>query len=520
MSSVIECWDRAQAFETAGQREAARSQYEAILGMEPGHVPARLRMSRLEQMADRYGPARDHVLRAAAAIRARRGSRHAGFVSARLLEFAEEREAVTMILACDWRDPDILRQSPVLAQHLWLAGRYADALRLLDAVAEVVEDHPLLALTRANVLRYLGDMDGAERSYEASLVLDPDLADAHWALATHRRAQPPSARVPRLLRALGVRREDPIARGHLLYALFREYDAADELERAWAALEEGMCLLREQVSYDARRETDVLRRLERIPTDGGESADLASMPRPLFIVGMPRTGTTLLERILGNHSQVRSLGERNDLAASISEVAGRFFHSSLTETGAHLLSHADPAAVGASYLRRIATAVRGGSHFTDKNPTNLFNIPMILRALPDAKVVCLRRLPMDACFSNLKELFQGGAYPYSYGLDDVAGHCLNAHAWIAHWQQRAPRSIHVVDYEALVHTPAPVVADLLEFAELPPQVGLEDIQSNAAPVATASSSQVRSGIHAGAIGAWRRYARWLEPMRRRLGAGE
>ena len=190
MQSVSESWQLAQRHEAAGAWRQARPLYESILAIEPGHVPARLRMSRLEQADDRYGASRGHVLQAAAAVRARGGSRHIGHVTARLLDFAEEDEVAALVLAVDPDDPDFIRQSPSLAQHLWLARRYGEALRLLDAMARHVPAHPLLAYTRGNVLRYLGDMAGAGREYEASLAMAPDLADAHWALATHSRAQP------------------------------------------------------------------------------------------------------------------------------------------------------------------------------------------------------------------------------------------------------------------------------------------------------------------------------------------
>ncbi|UWX04125.1 hypothetical protein H1235_01570 [Pseudoxanthomonas sp. NC8] len=146
----------------------ARPLYEAILDAEPDHVPARLRMSRLEQAAGRYRPSRAHALHAAAAMRRGVGLRHVGHVTVRLLEFAEENEAVAVILAADWREPDVVRHSPALAQHLWLAGRYEDALRLLDAMESRAPGHPLLRLTRANVMRYLGDATAAERDYETS----------------------------------------------------------------------------------------------------------------------------------------------------------------------------------------------------------------------------------------------------------------------------------------------------------------------------------------------------------------
>ena len=516
--SVTESWQQAQRHEAAGAWQQARPLYESILAIEPGHVPARLRMSRLEQAADRHGPARAHVLQAAAAVRERGGSRHIGYVTARLLDFAEEDVAAGLVLAADWNDPDFIRQSPVLAQHLWLARRYQDALRLLDAMARHVPAHPLLCFTRGNVLRYMGDMEGATKQYEASLSLDPALADAHWALATHSRAQPPLARVPRLLAALQDA-GDEASRAQLLYALFHEYDNAGETALAWAALEQGAAIRRTGVVHDdmaEARRVDALMRLA-VPASSPPPS-VSTGPCPVFVVGMPRTGTTLLDRILGNHRDVASLGERNDLAAAASEASGRFFHSPLQEGAAALIEGLDAAEAGRIYLRRIAGGAPAASHLLDKNPQNLFAVPLILRALPQARIVCLRRDPMDACFSNLKELFQGGAYSYSYTQEELAGHCLRAQRWMEHWQAAAPHAVRMVDYEALVRAPATTAAALLDFLGLPAQAALEDIARNRAPVATASSSQVRDGVHARAIGAWKRYADRLQPLRERLGA--
>lgn len=517
MQSIPESWQQAQQFEAAGAWDQARSRYESILSTEPDHVPARLRMSRLEQLAGRYPQSRQHVLRAADAVRLKASTRHIGFVTARLLEFAEEGEAASVILSADWNDADVVRQSPSLAQHLWLAGRYDDALRFLDTIARHAR-HPLLTFTRANVLRYLGDMAGAEREYEACLAMAPDLADAHWALSTHSRAQAPLSRVPRLQAAI-ERQRDPVALAHLRYALFREYDAAGETAQAWQSLSQGMALMRTCIRYDAADEAAKLHGLMRAPLV------LPAMPKPepegpwpIFVVGMPRTGTTLLERILGNHGWVHSLGERNDFSAAVSEASGSFFQSALHGDPVSLLHSLDHARAGHLYQQRVRLAARPVGRVTDKNPRNLYSIPMILQALPQARIVCLRRDAMDTCFSNLKELFQGDAYPYSYSMKEVAAHCLVVHRWMEHWQQVVPARVRVVDYESLIARPESVVASLIEFLGLPAQEGLHDITRNEAPVSTASSSQVREGMHRRGIGAWKRYETQLQPLRERLEA--
>jgi tetratricopeptide (TPR) repeat protein len=517
MQPVSESWNRARQLEAQGSWDQARSLYEAILAREPLHVAARLRMSRFEQFADCYLAAKEHLRRAADAIRGRHGTQLIGHVTARLLEFAEESEVASTILSLDWSDPDVIRQSPVLAQHLWLAGRYEDALRFLDAVADRVPAHHLLSFTRANVLRYLGDMAGAEREYEACLIMSPDFADAHWALATHARARPPLARVPRIREALKRAPDAGLEQAHLFHALFREYDAADDTDEAWSALSQGAAIMRRRLVFDTQRETARMQALMRIPVPAAQPATDV-LPVPIFIVGMPRTGTTLLDRILGNHSLVRSVGERNDFAAAVSEASGRFFRSALHGDHRELLSQLDFRRAGSAYLQRLRMIESQARCVIDKNPQNLFNLPIILQALPNARTLCLRRDPMDACFSNLKELFQGDAYPYSYALEDLAEHCLRVRRWMEHWESVAPRSVRIVDYEDIVKEPDAAIAAVLDFLGLEMQGGLHEITRNSAPVATASSSQVRENIHARGIGAWKRYERQLQPLRARLGA--
>lgn len=510
-----ELWGRAQQYELRGLWNEARSLYETILAGEPRHVPARLRMARFEQFADRYLEAKEHVLRAADAVREYASTRHIGFVTARLLEFAEEPAVVSLIESVDWSEPNVISQSAVLAQHLWLAGNYRGALRFLDAMADHVRAHPLLIFTRANVYRYLGDMQAADREYEVCLALSPDFADAHWALATHSRAQPPLARVKRIREASSRVPSGGIEQAQLFYALFREYDAADDREEAWSALSSGAEIMHRRLAFDSQLEASRLEALMQLPVSLPTAVTDGELV-PIFIVGMPRTGTTLLDRILSNHASVRSLGERNDFSAALSEASGRFFRSPLHGDRLQLIRDLDCKAVGRHYEQRLRRLAPGGRYVIDKNPQNLFNLPLILRALPSARVLCLQRDPMDACFSNLKELFQGDAYPYSYALTDLADHCLRTRSWAEHWQDIAPESVRIVSYEDLVSRPEQTTEQVLDFLGLDQQSGLHEITRNTAPVATASSSQVRENIHERGVGAWKRYERQLQPLLARL----
>lgn len=511
-------WRTGQMHEGNGDHQAASAAYATLLTLYPRHIPALLRLSRFAQARGQYRQAHQHALRAADAARLGGSNRLLAYVTLRLLDFAEETEVASVILGADWRDPQVLRQSPVLAQHLWLAGRFEDALRLLDAVEPQIGANALLKFTRGQVMQYLGDLDGAAAAYEAALSLAPHMADVHWAIAKLRPDGSPP-RIARLQRALAAP-QDAGARAQLLYALFHEHDAVDERAAAWAALEQGAALMRGQVHDDARAARHAA--AESLMAGGwmpppSSAQPPAVQPRPIFILGMPRSGTTLLDRMLGNHGWVTSMGERNDLVAAASETADRFFDGLCLDTDpAGFLASQDLAAIGHGYLQRLRRAAPATATAIDKHPRNLFDLPLILGALPQARVVCLRREPMDVAFSNLKELFQGEAYGYSYDFDALADEVRLAQRWMAHWETRAPHAVRVVDYRALVEDTDNTLAALLEFLDLPAWPGLSQPERNASPVSTASSVQVRAPVHRGALDAWRRYAEPLAPLAARL----
>ncbi len=516
MESIRMLWAEAQALEQANQWQQARRLYESIVDKEPYHVPARLRLSRFEEFADRYLESKQHLWRAVDAVRDHANTRNAGYVTARLLEFAEELEVGALIMSLDWSDSHVIRQSPSLAQHLWLAGRYEEALRFIEAVRRHIPAHALLSYTRANVLRYLGDMRAAEDDYEAAIALAPEFADAHWSLATHSKANPPTCRVARIRAALEKHPAGSSEQAHLYYALFREHDAADEPSAAWDALSRGAAIMRGRVAFDAERQSLRLRRWMQTRLDDLEPTT-DQKPVPIFVVGLPRSGTTMLDRMLGNHAQVASLGERNDFSAAVSEASNHFFSTLAAADYGDWIWELDLARAGHLYLQRLRALGTAKAFIVDKNPQNLFNIPLILRSLPGARIICVHRNPMDVCFSNLKELFQGGAYPYSYDQKHLADHFRMARDWMSFWQRSAPRSTFKVQYEELIADPARIMADVQNFLGLAFQAGLHDLTLNASPVATASSAQVREGVHSRNVDAWERYAEQLQPLRETLG---
>lgn len=511
-------WAKARDYELAGNDPAARAVYETILRLDPGQAIAWLRLSEFERKADRYRASHSHALQAAAAAAANRRWKSLPYVAKQLLAFDERDVVHDLIANADWSDKSILEQSAVLSQNLWMADRYDTALRLIDHASSHVPPSHLLAYSRANALKYIGRMEEATNEFERCLALSPHYAFAHWSLAYHVKADPLGSRIERIRGAQSALPKETMEQVYLGYALFKELDDIGETEQAWTALQGAMSTMRHRIEYDPAREERGLSVLEEIVDAtfvGGDRVENTDQV-PVFIVGMPRTGTTVLDRILSNHSRVASAGELNVFSRTLSWVADHFYD---VPAGEHLIQKvrdADFARVGSMYLQRTAGRYLDKTHLIDKNPANIFNAGFIAKALPQARIICLLRNPMDTCFSNLKELFSGNAYGYSYDLGELADHYVRFRRLVKHWQTVLPSQFRAIEYEELVADPLRISEEVMRFCGIPFEPECIDITRNATPVSTASSSQVRQAINRRGVDAWRRYEQYLEPLQSRI----
>ncbi len=508
-------WQRARTYENNGNLAAAKATYESILQSDPDRLYVRLRLSALEQVTGHYRASRDHALHAATIVRTKKAWKDTATVTRRLLSFDEGKVLHDLILDADWTDPEILKGSAMLSQHLWLTDHFADALRLIDAVSAHAPASPVLSYSRANVLRYCGRMQEATTEYERCLQLAPNYASAHWSLAYHEKSSTPGSRIDRIRKTQATFADAAPEQVYLSYALFKEFDSAGETDQAWANLQSGARIKRTEIQYQSALEQQGFVALEQLVTRDfaqGTASNNASDVTPIFIVGMPRTGTTVLERILGNHSHVTAGGELNDFNSALCLESNRFLGSSVSAESVESMRYLDYSNVGNLYLQRTRAKANANPYLVDKNPANFVNAGFICKALPQARIICLNRSPMDACLSNLKELFSSDAYGYSYDLDELAQYYLRFNRLREHWQQVLPGQFQVVDYETLVTDPLGTSEQIMKFCGLPFDPACIDITRNDAPVSTASSSQVRQPVNARSIGAWRRYASHLQPL--------
>ncbi|HEX7369673.1 MAG TPA: sulfotransferase, partial [Rhodanobacteraceae bacterium] len=237
-------------------------------------------------------------------------------------------------------------------------------------------------------------------------------------------------------------------------------------------------------------------------------------PQPIFIVGLPRSGTTLLERMLGGHSQVQSAGELVDFDAQLRWVAD--MRTLGPDRFLARVADLDMHELGQRYLDHTHWRAQGKPFFIDKLPSNWQRIGLILAALPGARILHLVRDPLDVCFSNWRALLDA-SFAYSYDLPTLGAYCRMYRSVMAHWRAARSDAILDVPYADLVRNPEQTMRAVLDYCGLAWEPACAGVRGNTTPVMTPSAAQVRGGVHTRGFGQWRPYAGHLQPLIDALG---
>jgi tetratricopeptide (TPR) repeat protein len=404
------------------------------------------------------------------------------------------------------------------------AGRHEQAVACFGRAVALQPGRAALHFNHAASLKFLGRFAEAESAYEACLQLDPHCWRAHSALAATRRQTPAHNHVDRLQRLLAAPLPDADAELHLRHALAKELEDLGREDEAFGHLHAGNARKFAATGYDGARDQRlfeaVMRALpEPLPASQDQS-DSAGDDAPIFVVGLPRTGTTLVERILATHPRVASAGESQNFAVLLKRASGTRSPQVLDEETLAHSARIDLPALGHEYLRRTRPAAPARPRFVDKMPLNFFYLGHIARALPHASLVVVRRHPLDAGLSNFRQLFASGFSYYDYARDLRAIGRYYAHfdRLIRHWRKVLPGRVHEVHYEALVQDQRATTAALLGHCRLPWDEACLAFERNAAAVATASAVQVRQPLYASSVGRWRRLQSRLGPLIEELSA--
>jgi hypothetical protein len=403
-----------------------------------------------------------------------------------------------------------------IAAALETIGAHALATEWIEPAAAGAPDDATVLVNRALVRSYGGDFAGARDDAERAIASPADPAIAHWLLARLARARPGNDHVEQLRERLhGASDEDA---EFLQFALFKELDDLGDADAAWQALDAGCRLVRARLRYDHAATERLFAMLRgRFPLDAPFAAVRSGEPQPIFIVGMHRSGSTLLESMLAAHPRTYSYGESQRLSGALRHAADHPGPALVDEAIVHASSSFDWGLVRDRFLGAGRRLFGDACHVTEKMPGTFQLIGFIRHALPDAKILHLRRDPMDLCFANLRELFADGV-AHAYSQDDVAHYHALYLDLMRHWHAVYPGFVLDVDYEDLVRDPSATSRRVYEFCGLDWSARVVEPQAWAArPINTLSSFQARQPVNTASIGRWKRYATQLQPLRAALG---
>lgn len=395
-------------------------------------------------------------------------------------------------------------------------GDHAAALPHFFVAVDLAPANRAFRYNCAATLSFLGRVDEAEAALEAIVAQAPNDARAHHLLAGLRKQTPARNHVGRL-RAVHDRAAHGADRLLTGYALAKELEDIGLGEEAMERLVAVNAAHRARLDYAVARDAAIFDAVEEAwPAIAAAPVDRPATDAPILVIGMPRSGTTLVDRILASHPEVESVGELQALPLAVKAAAGTRSRTVLDADTILAAATRDPGAIGRDYLARAAPFRRQpGRRFVDKFPGNFFYAGIAARGLPNAAIVCLRRSPMDTVLANFRNLFATGSryYDYSYDLLDIAAYYQRFDRLLAFWRAALPGRILELRYEALVDDQEGESRRLIAHCGLDWSDDCLDFHRHAGAVSTPSAAQVRRPIYRDSVARWRRHASLLEPVR-------
>jgi tetratricopeptide (TPR) repeat protein len=443
-----------------------------------------------------------------------------GFLSARsnlaMVLYKQNRLAEAIVALDDVLaiEPENVGSTNLKAATLSRTGDYEEAVALYQDVLKQLPDQPKIWMSFGHVLKTVGQQAESVAAYRRALSIAPNLGEVWWSLANLKTVRFDDDDVNQMERQLardGISADD---RFHLHFALGRAYEERKDAARSFPHYQLGNRLRSEMLDYNAEdttRHVDAAvnlftREFFESRSGGSDRGD------PIFILGMPRAGSTLIEQILSSHSQVEGTMELPDIPALMRPFGGVEKWPSRLKA----LSAEERTQLGDEFLERTRIQRKTDKpFFIDKLPNNWMSIGFILMILPHAKIIDARRHPMDCCFSNFKQHFARGQ-AFSYSLSDMGHYYRDYVRLMDHFETIAPGRITRVVHEDLLEEPEGEIRRLLDALNLPFEDACVNFHTNDRAVRTASSEQVRRPINRDGADAWKPFEAWLEPLKQSL----
>ncbi|MDO6446152.1 sulfotransferase [Colwellia sp. 1_MG-2023] len=374
----------------------------------------------------------------------------------------------------------------------------------------------------ASIERYQGEIELAEQHLNKAISLNPQDFEAYLLRSSLKKQTPVSNHIKPIEQVLSQGIKHPIGKAQMHYALAKELEDLGLFTQSFTQLNHGATVRRAYMKYDVKHD---LSTIQKIRTTFNQSlfnkkkglSVSCDNDEAIFILGLPRTGSTLVERIVSGHRDVFSAGELNNFAlCMMDEVKNTTsIPPNSRQALVELTSELNFKRLGENYIKSTRPETGHTKHFIDKLPLNSLYIGLIHLALPNAKVIHVTRHPLDTCYSIYKQLFTNG-YPFSYDLIELAQYYIEHHKMMQHWYSILPGVIHQVAYEDVVNDLTTEAKKLIAFCQLDWQSTCSDFQNNTAPSTTASATQVRQKIYKSSHGKWRQFEKELLPIKQLL----
>lgn len=495
-----------------GRYEEAERIYREVLAREPNNISAIRLLGSLASDTSRHGIALRQL---------RKAVELAPNFFAAWVDLARELSEQELFEECERAlrrairlEPELPHPWTLLGNMLSKAGRYDEAVEAFNEALKKEPDHSGSLAGLGHLLRTIGRQDEAVTTYRQCIGKYPAFGEAYWSLANLKTFRFSDEELAIMEGHVDSKRLLEETRVCFNFALGKAYEDREEYDRAFAHIERGNSMRRMNENYDpVQTETIHDRIIDTFNVDflkaneGQGDPD----PSPIFIVGLPRSGSTLLEQILASHSQVEGTHELADLPRVIRTInrenpSGKHYPEAF-----HLYEVEKFRTLGKQYLDATERHRHGAPRFTDKMPNNFPSVGMIHLLLPNATIVNARRHPLDSCMGSYKQLFFKGQ-SFSYDLVEIGEYYLEYQRMMDYWDQVLPGKVLTVQYEEMVSDQENQTHRLLEHCKLPWEENCLRFYENKRAVNTASSEQVRQPIYSKSVNSWRRFEAHLEPL--------
>jgi tetratricopeptide (TPR) repeat protein len=410
--------------------------------------------------------------------------------------------------------PDNLSHKVQHASILAMAGRFEQAHEKFEEVLTFIPDNARILTSYGHSLRYGGRGEDAAAAYQRAIAAEPDAGEAYWSLANLKTFKFADAQLDGMRQRYAAMEKLSADRYHLAFALGKALEDKGDFAESFAAYADGNTIKNTFSSYTTERTSGEVDSMIEHCADGFLEPGGHTSNEPIFILGLPRAGSTLLEQILASHSAVEATAELPLISQIAGELGGgrRRSEQNLYPQCLTSMSQDQRESLGQRYLDGASTYRTDKPFFIDKMPNNWVHIGLIKTILPNATIIDARRHPMAACFANFKQLFARGQ-EFTYGLEEIGHYYADYMRLMDHWHSVLPHGLMTVQYETVVEDLETQVRVLLDHCNLPFEEQCLRYYEKDRAVRTASSEQVRQPIYRDALSVWQRYEAHLDPLK-------